>query len=200
MNTTLNSNGQPRARLGNHFKLLCAAALLAGAASTARASDPNGIYAFVDRVVLEPSEAAPERIQVWGGFALAKTENRDDYRDAQRGYLYFKLRPGDEAVCKKEWADLKSIAGTRQIVAFGSRLWEPQPKLRKPDAKVENPDVYPKSWGGITKTRMRDYAPINQLVKLMDKATDAKGAPLSKEAPPAKASPAARSSPRTGSN
>ena len=200
MKTTFTSNGQPRARLGNCLEFLCAGALLVGAASAARASDPNGIYAFVDRVVFEPSEAAPERIQVWGGFALAKTENRDDYRDAECGCLYFKLRPGDEAVCKKEWADLKTIAGTRQLVAFGSRHWEPQPKLRKPDAKVENPDVYPKSWGGITKTRVRDYAPINQLVKLMDKATDANGSPRSKQAPPAKESPAAKSAPKAGNN
>src|SRR6188508_3797984 len=120
MKTTFVSNGQPLARLGNLLKSLCAVALVAGAASAARASDPTGIYAFVDRVVFEPSEAAPERIQVWGGFALAKTENRDDYNDAERGFMYFKLRPGDEEVCKKEWADLKSVAGTGQIVAFGS--------------------------------------------------------------------------------
>src|SRR6266487_6345203 len=101
MKITFTSNGQPRPRLGNLAKILCAATLLAGAASAARASDPTGIYAFVDRVVFEPSAAAPERIQVWGGFALAKTENRNDYHDAARGYLYFKLRAGDETVCKK---------------------------------------------------------------------------------------------------
>src|SRR5258706_11069103 len=112
MKTTFTSNGQPLARLGNLTKILCAAALFVGAASAARASDPTGIYAFVDRVVFEPSGAAPERIQVWGGFAVAKTENRDDYNDAERGFMYFKLRAGDEEICKKEWADLKSVAGT----------------------------------------------------------------------------------------
>src|SRR5437773_214914 len=86
----------------------------AGNDSAARASDPTGIYAFVDRVVFEPSEAAPERIQVWGGFALARTENRNDYHDAERGFLYFKLRVGEEDICLKEWADLKSVAGTGQ--------------------------------------------------------------------------------------
>src|SRR6266508_1839020 len=121
MKTAFPPNGQPLVRLGNLVKLLCAAALLSGAASAARASDPTGIYAFVDRVVFEPSDAAPERIQVWGGFALAKTENRDDYHEGECGYMYFKLRPGDVEVCKKEWAALKSVAGTGQIVAFGSR-------------------------------------------------------------------------------
>ena len=178
MKTTLTSNGQPLARLGNPLKLLCAAALLAGAASAARASDPTGIYAFADRVVFEPSEAAPERIQVWGGFALAKTENRNDYHDAQRGYLYFKLRPGDETVCQKEWADLKSVAGTGQIVAFGSRSENKAITLRKAEAKLEKPDVYPKGWG-MNKVNARDYAPLNQLVKLQRKQTGAQEPPKS---------------------
>jgi hypothetical protein len=170
MKTISNPIGQPVARLGNLRTLLCAAAFVTLLVPAARASDPVGIYCFVDRVVFEPSEAAPERIQVWGGFALAKkSTGNTEYHDAERGYMYFKLRPGDEAVCKKEWADLKTVAGTRQIVAFGSRHEEPLPTVRKPDAKVENPDVHPKSWG-MTKVRMRDYAPLNQLEKLMGKA------------------------------
>ena len=34
------------------------------------ASGPVGIYGIVERVVFEPSEQAPERIQVWGAFAI----------------------------------------------------------------------------------------------------------------------------------
>src|SRR6266550_1702147 len=178
MKTTFTSNGQPLARLGNLLKLFCAAALFAGAASAARASDPTGIYAFVDRVVFEPSEATPERIQVWGGFALAKTENRNDYHDAERGCLYFKLRPGDEAVCQKEWADLKSVAGTGQIVAFGSRSENKAITLRKAEAKLEKPDGYPKGWG-MNKVQPRNYAPLNQITKLQGKKADAKEPPKS---------------------
>jgi hypothetical protein len=70
--------GQPVVRLGKLCQWICVAALLAGAIATARASDPNGIYAFVDRVVFEPDDAKPERIQVCGGFALANPTNRDD--------------------------------------------------------------------------------------------------------------------------
>jgi hypothetical protein len=178
MKITFTSNGQPRPRLGNLAKILCAAALLADAASAARASDPTGIYAFVDRVVFEPNETAPERIQVWGGFALAMTENRNDYHPAERGYLYFKLRPGDEEICKKEWADLKSVAGSRQIIAFGSRPENKAITLRKADAKAENPDVYPKGWG-MNKVNARDYAPLNQLVKLQAKRAETKERPRS---------------------
>jgi hypothetical protein len=181
MKAIRNSIGQALARLGNLRPFLYAAALVALVAPSVRASDPTGIYAFVDRVVLEPNDAAPERIQVWGGFAIANRVNRDDYHDAERGYLYFKLRPGDEAVCKKEWADLKSVAGTRQIVAFGSRSEQSQPKVRKADAKPENPDTHPKSVG-INKIPMRDYPPLKQLEKLMSTSTSATEPPA-KEAP-----------------
>ena len=176
MKTTFTCNGQPLARLGHLLKTLCAAALLAGVVSAARASDPTGIYAFVDRVVFEPADATPERIQVWGGFALANAKNRDDYHDAERGYLYFKLRAGEEDICRKEWADLKSVAGTGQIVAFGARNPTNAVTLRKAGAKVEKPDVYPKGWG-MTKVKPRDYAPLNQLVKLQGKKAEAKEPP-----------------------
>jgi hypothetical protein len=176
MKSTCNSIGQPFLRLGNFRPLLCAAALMALMVSAARASDPIGIYGFVDRVVLEPNDTAPERIQIRGGFAVArKTQNNSEYNPAERGYLYFKLRPGDEEVCRKEWADLKSIAGTQQIVAFGSRYPEPPSKVRPANSTVENPDVYPKSWG-MTKIAKRDYAPLTQLEKLMSEAKDSPGA------------------------
>jgi len=184
-------------RLGNLDGILCGAALLALLAPAVRASDPIGVYAYVDRVVFEPSDAAPDRIQVWGGFALAKkTPNRFEYQDPERGYMYFKLRSGDEEVCKKEWADLKSVAGKQQIVAFGSRDTEPQPIIRKSNAKPENPDVYPKGFGmtkidrasGNTNSR----APLDQLKELATKpAAESKSAPATKAS---EAKPATKSS------
>jgi hypothetical protein len=162
--------GQPARRLGCQLKLLLALVLLAGMAFPAAASDPVGIYAFVDKVVFEPSDAAPERVQVWGGFALAQGRG-DTYEAARRGYLYFKLRPGQEEVSRKEWADLKAVAGTGQIVAFGSRH-DAKGAVRELKAKPENPDPHPKGWG-LTKVRVRDYPPLNQLVALQKKS-DAK--------------------------
>jgi len=170
MKTKYNSIGQPLVRLGNLRNFLCAAALAAFLVPAARASDPTGIYGFVDKVVFEPSDSAPERVQVWGGFALSKkSTGNSEYQDAQRGYMYFKLRPGSEEVCKKEWADLKSVAGTGEIVAFGSRRFDPQPTVRKADTKVADPDVYPGSWGMTKARKTEEYPPIGQLVKLLGK-------------------------------
>jgi hypothetical protein len=128
-------------------------------------SDWTGVYARVDKVVFEPNETAPERIQIWGAFALPTKNNRNDYDAAQRGYLYYSLTPGKEEVCRKEWADLKAVAGSGEIVAFGSRF---QPsRLRKAKDKPTDPDVYPLDHG-LTKMgdRRSDYAPIRELRSL----------------------------------
>ena len=165
------------ARWRHSFRLVTgtlACALFAGLALSAQASDPIGIYAFVDKVVLEPNDTAPERIQVWGGFALAKGRG-DTYDTAQRGYMYFKLPPGKEDIARKEWSDFKSVEGTSQLIAFGSRH-DPKGTVRKPDAKPENPDPHPKGWG-LTKVKARDYAPLKELVALQTQKPTSKSAP-----------------------
>jgi hypothetical protein len=64
------------------FLVTSGLALLGG---VARASDPVGVYALVEKVVLEPNEKAPERIQIWGAFSLASTVDRDSYEAPARG-------------------------------------------------------------------------------------------------------------------
>jgi hypothetical protein len=155
--------GQHRGVLGNKLMLYLVALIFVASVWPAAASDPVGIYAFVDKVVLEPSDGSPERVQVWGGFALAEGRG-DEYATAQRGYMYFTLKPGEEEICRKEWNDLKSVAGTGQIVAFGVRH-KPKGTIRKADAKVEKPDVYPTGFG-LTKIKQKDYAPVKALLEL----------------------------------
>src|SRR5688572_14341417 len=88
--------------------------------ATGHASDPVGVYAYVDKVVMEPSEGRPERIQIWGGFAVAEGRG-DTYAKARPGYMYFTVKPGEEEICRKEWNDLKAMAGKEEYVAFGAR-------------------------------------------------------------------------------
>ena len=128
---------------------ILAGTVLAFTAMTVTASDPVGIYAMVDKVVFEPSEAAPQRVQVWGVFALAVPPG-DTYTAAARGYMYFTASQGREAVAKKEWADLKSVAGTGVGVGFGAR-YTATGTVRKATEKVANPDVYPIGGNGISK-------------------------------------------------
>jgi hypothetical protein len=89
------------------------------------ASGPIGVYGIVERVVFEPSASAPERIQVWGAFAYAEIGGGPiAFSSAKRGYMYFRMpasaTPAAVETIKKEWADLQSVAGTGQAIAFGS--------------------------------------------------------------------------------
>src|SRR5262249_39130365 len=113
---------------------------------TLTASGPVGIYALVEKVVFEPSERAPERIQVWGSFALVDGGvGRTSATPAQRGYLYFTYpttagargQTLSESI-KKEWMDIKAVAGTGQAIGFGNWVYI---------GPLTSGQIYP-TWGG----------------------------------------------------
>jgi hypothetical protein len=122
-------------------------------AGTARASDPVGIYALVEKVVLEPQDK-PERAQVWGVFLLAKAASNVEYQKPVYGYLYYTVESGKEKDSRIEWADLKKVAGTGQTVAFAGR-YQKLGKVRKASEKPEKPDAYPVG-GGMQKLSAND--------------------------------------------
>jgi len=103
--------------------LVSACALLLALNLTA--SGPAGVYALVEKIVLEPSEQNAQRIQIWGAFSfidggiLCSTAASVP----ERGYLYFSfpdfVNEAKSKIIKAEWSDLKAIAGTGQAVAFG---------------------------------------------------------------------------------
>jgi hypothetical protein len=135
--------------------------LMAGAlASVLHASDFTGVYAKIDRVVIENDTA-----QVWGVFATAKPNDRNDYLAPVRGYLYFKAGP-NASLARNEWNDLKEVAGKGEIVAFGSRPFSAT--VRKDGEKPANPDVYMMNTG-VNRVRGRtDYAPVKSLLEFKD--------------------------------
>jgi hypothetical protein len=114
--------------------------ILSLAGVRAFASDPVGIYALVDRVVLEPSDAQPERIQIHGAFSFAMRNFGDQYSPPVRGYLYYQLPAEKADAAKAEWADMRKIAGTGQIIAFGSR-YQQFGKLRRGAGPVVGREV-----------------------------------------------------------
>lgn len=166
--------------LGRSLAVVAGLLLAFTAGQPLLASDPTGIYALVDKVVLEPNAQSPERIQIWGVFILAKEKSRNEYDPPVRGYLYFSL-PNEKQetrntalaqlspteIAKTEWTDLKKIAGTGQCVAFGSRYafeergstsqaFRTRPKVRSKQDKAELPDQYPLGFG-VTKIRDDHY-------------------------------------------
>ena len=117
-----------------------AALALAIGAGIAFASGPLGIYGVVEKVVFEPDERNPQRVQVWGAFAFA--EQRSPRTSAvSRGYLYFRLPDyGASAdTVRREWADLRAIAGTGQAVGFGSWGYVGAFDALRPDAASQRP-------------------------------------------------------------
>ena len=146
----------------HRFVLSLITLIVAAAGSALYASDPIAVYARIDRVVMTPAEGTPNTIQVFGVFSLASPDNRNDYQAPQRGYLYLTL-PGDDAQARREWNDLKAVAGTKQIVAFGNRS-RLKPRLRAEKDAPSAPDTYVTGMG-VTKVKAdTDYAPIRALV------------------------------------
>jgi hypothetical protein len=91
------------------------------------ASGYVGVYGIVEKVVVEPNDASPERIQLWGAFAFVNgVAEGNAFTAAKRGYLYFRMptpadpvAPDAVVAARREWTDLKAIAGTGQAVGFG---------------------------------------------------------------------------------
>jgi hypothetical protein len=151
-----------KSRLFAGVVILCGAC--AGWAVTLLASDPVGTYALVEKTVLEPSDGAPQRIQIWGAFEMANRDNPDNYGAPQRGYLYYSCPQGQESVCRNEWADLKSVAGTGTVIGFGGR-YKDAGRVRKADEKVASPDPYPIQMGVVRMTGFRSSLPVIDQLK-----------------------------------
>src|SRR6185295_2027489 len=109
-------------------------------------SDPVGVYAVIDKVVLEPQEGKPDRVQVWGSVCLAKGKNGSEYEAPVRGYLYYSLDAPKADQCRAGWSDLGSVAAKGQGVAFGTR-YAPLGRVRPASEKPGQPDIYRLGWG-----------------------------------------------------
>jgi hypothetical protein len=151
-----------RSRTIGGLVILSAACI--GATATLRASDPVGVYAVIEKVVLEPSDTAPQRIQIWGAFSIAEKDSPDDYGAPQRGYLYYSCPAGQDRTCKSEWADLKSVAGKNTGIGFGGRYKETG-RVRKADEKAASPDTYPIQMGVVRMTGFRTSLPVVDRLK-----------------------------------
>jgi hypothetical protein len=159
------------------YRIACLAALAAAllAASAARASDPIGGYVVVDKVALDSNDA-PTTIQIWGSISLATSLRGNSYGNPERGYLFYKASAGKEAVCRREWNDLKKAAGTGQVIGFGTSFEQnAMGKVRKANEKPETPDVYPVANGLVKVPEDAGYGPILNLRALPTPVTPGDG-------------------------
>ena len=147
-------------------KVAIAAALLAAftlRVAPVAASDPVGIYCVVQKVVMEPDECAPTRIQVWGAFSFADART-GGYTDVSKGYLYMSM-PKDSSpaqiqankVATAEWMDMKAVAGTGEVIGFGARRGA-NPRVRPATEKPVDPDAYAPINIGVVKLKNNQWA------------------------------------------
>jgi hypothetical protein len=123
---------------------MIAVAAVAGFAATARAGGPPPVYVVVDKVVLEPSADAPERIRIEGSFVRLENDRDYKYGKPVEGYVYLSIDPRKEKECRAEWAKWQKAAGTGKVVAVGSCHEAGSlltVKIRKPDEKADKPDA-----------------------------------------------------------
>ena len=149
--------------------------------STTKASDPVGIYCIVTNVVMAPDEKAPATAQVWGACATATGGLMEDgkfvpgwYATPMKGYMYYSAPKGQEAIALREWSDLKKVAGTGDVVGFGSR-GQNVGRIRMATEQPRDPDVYP-IHNGVTKLNTQ-YANLDSyqgLVLALKKAIGTK--------------------------
>lgn len=149
---------------------LFAAVVAIGGTNRVWASDLTGIYALIEDVTHESAGTPDETVRVRGVFSVA--EGLRDYKPPVHGYMYFRLHPGHEEMCRREWADLKRVAGTGQLIAFSVR---PRPEqgfdvrlghVRRLNEEPAKPDEFPKYNVdfGVQKVRISEnYLPHRRL-------------------------------------
>lgn len=145
------------------MKLGCSVAAIAAAfllwVGAAHASGPIAVYALVDKVSMEPNADHPERIRISGVFVLSSVPEgcgspsnpcSTSYSGAQKGTLYFSLPAQNADQALREWADVQSVAGTRQVVGFGSGWFRNDARVIK-DGEKAAPVVWPINNTGVVK-------------------------------------------------
>ncbi len=155
-------------------------AVAAALPSRPTVSDPVGVYATIDKVLLLPNAEAPVEAEIHGAFCFARGAG-DYYTAPARGYVLFRAgsKPGEEVL---QWRELLALAGSKQVIGFSSRyeqgllLRATLPGEARP-AAVTFPLGY-----GLQRVEGVDYGPARELA-LLPRAL----APLADSAPKVKA-------------
>jgi hypothetical protein len=115
------------------FLVALATLLLIPPNSVVAKGEDAGIYAIVDQVTFEPEGDSPNFVRISGVFVVPplpigsyRNCKLVGYMCPRRGYLYFRITPGTEAATRRDWSELRAVAGSGKVVAFGP-YWLPNP-------------------------------------------------------------------------
>jgi hypothetical protein len=112
-------------------------------------SDPIGIYAIIDKVVVAPGPN-PATIEIWGQFMMTDHKMGDNYSAPVKGYLFLAMDASKERAIRAEWNDLQSVAGKGTIVGFSAKYAKGgSPRIRCATEPAANPDTYTTNIGVV---------------------------------------------------
>ena len=103
-----------------HIAAVIACLLAAAAIVPLQPSEPVGVFALLDKVVLLPDAERPASVELHGAFAVAEGGRGQYYRAPCTGVLRF-AAGSDAAESAKQWRDLAAQAGKGVVVGFGFR-------------------------------------------------------------------------------
>lgn len=126
-------------------------------------SDQVGVYALIDRVVFHPNKTAPERVEVFGAFAIAQAPQGNYYRSPRWGFLAFHLDPKAVDKCRAQWNDLASVAGKGKCIGFGFRYYQKNVRVWQAGERKQVKTSQFQTGMGIRPIRNANYGPVRQL-------------------------------------
>ena len=182
------------------------AAVVTAAAAPSLRKDPNGIYGMIDSAIVEPSAGTPQRLQLWGRFAVANVvgvkDGKIDYiqlgffHPPKRGFMYYAINASDEAATRADWAALRAAAGTGRVVGWGSHIPAMDSavatnrdtavariiltyngRVRAPGEPVAAPDTFPLRMPGAAQMTPRFRGPVELGFTAPDTARSGRLAP-----------------------
>ena len=103
--------------------LMTVLAAAVGFGAAAQAGGPPPVYVVVDKVTLEPSADAPERIKIWGSFVRVENVDSYEYGRPVEGYVYLGLGGGGEVESRAEWERWRKAAGVSTIRYIRPTPW-----------------------------------------------------------------------------
>lgn len=130
-----------------HLFICAVAASPAAWTLNAQGVEGFGVYANLGRLVFEPNEETPERVQIWGSFSVHA--GGANYQLRERGYLYFRLPSAPSAATAiQDWRAIRKLyenrpegwqaaPGTHAFMKSGMII-----RVRTQDEPPTNPDVY----------------------------------------------------------
>ena len=154
---------------------VCIAGLVLSLVFTASAvaGGPPPICMAVDRIVFEPNEKEPTRVQIWGSFVLCK--DNSTYGKPIAGYLYYTVEPGKEVECRREWTKLQKLVADKHIVGLGN-CGQPNVDghIRNVTEEPRSPVAFPLVGNGFANAD--GYARVHPSIKDLQKSLIAKSA------------------------